>query len=492
MRKFLFLLILLFPVVAFGQITIPASGNWTTSWNCGPSDFIYNSEVYFPAGYCSADGIVGNQGGGAPVGSCTDSTAGSPYWSGVYTAASRAADGTRGDRQWLGPAYTNGMTLYWNPIPVMELRWYERYDPILYAAYEASGALHKDIYINQGAVWAIPEIYGQDYNVALESNGQNNIPNTGNHASIATLMDGNWHYYELHLSSVDGVKMWIDGVQLMNYPSVNPGTTWSSAIFGDNTGDPPASVWGSTCGYVDYDDIAINSTGTYIGPAGSSGGAPTLVSATISAAGTSLVLVFSEPVDYGDGGSVIDLGSGASGIVAQTPISGNDTNTLTYSLINSDTETAATITSGTTVTIPSIGGSSTAWTSTANSTYYLAALTNVSVTNNSTQGAGGPTVTAFVIPSASTSLTIPVTTFTATDPVGVTGFCLNQSSVAPTSASCSGSGWQASAPANYVFATQGYQTLYAWAKDAAGNISTSLSANTTITLPAVVYAPFVH
>ena len=90
-----------------------------------------------------------------------------------------------------------------------------------------------------------------------------------------------------------------------------------------------------------------------------------------------------------------------------------------------------------------------------------------------------PSVTAFSIPSTSSSLTIPITTFTATDNVGVTGYLVTESSTTP---SPSAPGWSATAPTSYTFATAGAKTLYAWAKDAANNVSTSRSASVTITL----------
>jgi len=92
-----------------------------------------------------------------------------------------------------------------------------------------------------------------------------------------------------------------------------------------------------------------------------------------------------------------------------------------------------------------------------------------------------PTVTAFTIPGTSASLTVPITTFTATDNVLVTGYLLTESATAPAAGAA---GWTAAPPANYIFATEGSKTLYAWAKDAAGNVSTSLSATVVITLPA--------
>lgn len=93
-----------------------------------------------------------------------------------------------------------------------------------------------------------------------------------------------------------------------------------------------------------------------------------------------------------------------------------------------------------------------------------------------------PTVTGFAIPATSATLTVPITTFTATDAVGVTGYLVTETATAPLAGAA---GWTAAPPANYVFATAGTKTLYAWAKDAAGNVSTSLSASVVITLSLV-------
>jgi hypothetical protein len=91
-----------------------------------------------------------------------------------------------------------------------------------------------------------------------------------------------------------------------------------------------------------------------------------------------------------------------------------------------------------------------------------------------------PTVTAFSLPPTSASLTVSITTFAATDNVGVTGYLVTESAVTP---SASAAGWNPSAPASYTFSTAGAKTLYAWAEDAAGNISTSRSASVNVTLP---------
>jgi hypothetical protein len=91
-----------------------------------------------------------------------------------------------------------------------------------------------------------------------------------------------------------------------------------------------------------------------------------------------------------------------------------------------------------------------------------------------------PTVSAFTIPATSTTLAVSITSLTATDNIGVTGYRVTESATAPLA---SAAGWTAARPASYTFATAGAKTLYAWAKDAAGNVSLSRSASVTITLP---------
>nr|WP_136526212.1 cohesin domain-containing protein [Geomonas ferrireducens] len=93
-----------------------------------------------------------------------------------------------------------------------------------------------------------------------------------------------------------------------------------------------------------------------------------------------------------------------------------------------------------------------------------------------------PTVTGVTIPSTSTTLQVAVSGFTATDTVGVTGYLLTETSSTPaltdTAWKSTGSAWT-----SFTFSSGGAKTLYAWAKDAAGNISTPLTRNITITLP---------
>ena len=90
-----------------------------------------------------------------------------------------------------------------------------------------------------------------------------------------------------------------------------------------------------------------------------------------------------------------------------------------------------------------------------------------------------PTVTVFTIPGTYNALTVPITSFGATDNIGVTGYMVAESSKQPSARS---TGWSQTAPSSYTFSSEGTKTLYAWAKDAAGNVSSSKSATVTITL----------
>jgi hypothetical protein len=103
---------------------------------------------------------------------------------------------------------------------------------------------------------------------------------------------------------------------------------------------------------------------------------------------------------------------------------------------------------------------------------------SVNITLAPTSDTVAPTVTGFSIPATSASLTVSITTFTATDNVGVSGYLVTESATAP---SASATGWNPSAPSGYTFATSGTKTLFAWAKDAAGNVSSSLSATVIVT-----------
>lgn len=138
---------------------------------------------------------------------------------------------------------------------------------------------------------------------------------------------------------------------------------------------------------------------------------------------------------------------------------GNHTFNATLNARDSDTDTYGNLTEITARTFPGNAASYPSGTTTADTT--------------------APSVTAFSVPATATSLTVSITSFTATDNVGVSGFLVNESSTKP---SATATGWGTTAPATYTSGSAGAKTLYAWAKDAVGNVSTSRSASVTITL----------
>ena len=95
-----------------------------------------------------------------------------------------------------------------------------------------------------------------------------------------------------------------------------------------------------------------------------------------------------------------------------------------------------------------------------------------------------PTVNTFTIPATASSLTVSPVSLTASDNTGgtgVNGYMVTTSSTAP---SATATGWSTTAPTSFSFpagTTSGLKTLYAWAKDGAGNVSNSLSRTVTIT-----------
>jgi hypothetical protein len=131
------------------------------------------------------------------------------------------------------------------------------------------------------------------------------------------------------------------------------------------------------------------------------------------------------------------------------------------------------------------GTAPTSYTVSADGTYTLYAWAKDAVGNISTSlndtvdvDSAAPTVTAFTVPTPQGSATVSITTFTASDNIGVTGYLITESATTP---SVSDPNWTGIAPASYTVSSgDGSYTLYAWAKDAVGNISTSLSAPVTV------------
>lgn len=85
-----------------------------------------------------------------------------------------------------------------------------------------------------------------------------------------------------------------------------------------------------------------------------------------------------------------------------------------------------------------------------------------------------PVITAFTVPTTAASLTVSGVSIVATDNVGITGYLITESATPPAAASVN----LATLPTTYTTATPGAKTLYAWARDAAGNVSAVFTGKT--------------
>jgi hypothetical protein len=96
-----------------------------------------------------------------------------------------------------------------------------------------------------------------------------------------------------------------------------------------------------------------------------------------------------------------------------------------------------------------------------------------------------PVVRSFIVPGSvgaldtSSSSALPISSLLATDNAAVTGYLVTSSSDRPSAAA---SGWSANVPASVqISSTPGVQIVYAWAKDAAGNVSSPYTAAVVVT-----------
>ncbi|WP_306532534.1 hypothetical protein [Geobacter sp.] len=225
-----------------------------------------------------------------------------------------------------------------------------------------------------------------------------------------------------------------------------PGTyTWKMAYFGNSANN------GSTHG-----EVAI-STNSFTVAAAADTTAPVVGAFTLPTTATSLT-------------------------VAVSSFTATDNVAVTGYLITTSATAPAASATGWTATAPvsvtAVAGSNTffGWAKDAAGNVSLAKSASVTVT---LPDAAAPVVGAFTLPATATTLTVPVSSFTATDNVGVTGYLITKSATAP---AASATGWTATAPVS-VTAVAGSNTFFGWAKDAAGNVSLAKSASVTVTLP---------
>lgn len=88
--------------------------------------------------------------------------------------------------------------------------------------------------------------------------------------------------------------------------------------------------------------------------------------------------------------------------------------------------------------------------------------------NNGLPDTISPFITTFGITASPGSLTVTINAFEALDDIAVTGYLVNENPVKPLATA---TGWTSTKPAAYTLASIGTKMFYAWAKDAAGNVS---------------------
>jgi len=118
--------------------------------------------------------------------------------------------------------------------------------------------------------------------------------------------------------------------------------------------------------------------------------------------------------------------------------------------------------------------SSTGWTWGCSST---SGTSTTATACSATLDATPPVITSFTLPSTSATTSAAISTLTATDAggSGVASYCVSTTN---NNSSCT---WTSTAPTTTTLGGNGYQTVYAWAKDVAGNISNGVEASTKVT-----------
>jgi hypothetical protein len=230
-------------VYAYDTITLP----WSTSFSdCAAGE------------YSGCSNFAGITSGGPHCGHTCD----------INTGANHTGSPERGLRQWFDAGQnqnTYGLAVaFANKVNQVWVRWYERYKPGFvwnYLQYKKDLYIHDDLLTGHQSI--IPEPQGNDYCVyAVNSSGQSSTKcSTSPNRGWPVIGDGNWHCMELFFDTSGRVIFWTDEVRVID---TNFGFSfsyqWGSVEFASNINDV-----GASCQYIDYDDLAISSTG-YIRP----------------------------------------------------------------------------------------------------------------------------------------------------------------------------------------------------------------------------------
>lgn len=207
-------------------------------------------------------------------------TCGWTYGATIYEQITSAANypggaGGKGQRHWLGPGEnecSGGTYLYFATSQYdVYFRWYMRYQSGFQGG--GGGTGNKVLYWFSNSVVGVLVMRWDSVNMSWEGFFPYVYSTGGGWLDLfpSGISDGTWHYFEMRTkietqtSPANGIwQLWVDGVQKANITNINYGllgSGWEHVLIGSNV----KGVLNSVCMAVDYDDIAIATTGP-IGP----------------------------------------------------------------------------------------------------------------------------------------------------------------------------------------------------------------------------------
>jgi hypothetical protein len=145
------------------------------------------------------------------------------------------------------------------------IRWYLRYqEGFIWGGVTAPYPhYHKLLYIDvRTGQYIIPESEGSGFRIGYYDGTSTGAVYSAADEGWPVLGDGEWHCLEAHVTKTGTYQMWIDESLIINETNVTTmPNDFTNAEFGTNQNEPD----NDDSYYVDWDDVAISTTG-YIGP----------------------------------------------------------------------------------------------------------------------------------------------------------------------------------------------------------------------------------
>ena len=349
----------------------PSSGLlWSTTYNC--ADWNANKGLN-PNTQCDSlsawGGWTTNTGKNEEITAAANNPAGGGgkgqrHWATYFYTPSSSSTNLCTDRNYA--SNTSGGTRYVFPstTPELWIRFYMKYEAgIMWTPLIAD----KWLYFDPGLPHAVvPEWYSSD-RVNMWVNGSGNhssADGNGWNAVMANgpldpqgnrISDGQWHPFEVHMkmdtNGANGVgEIWINGVKRFSSNTIDYKTApgWTTLVFGSNKGCLTKNVTQPNDMAIDYDDIAISTTG-YIGPLGSVSPPPSDTQAPTIPTGLTATTISSSQINLSWTASTDNVGvtgyriyRGGSQITTTTQTSYQDTGlsagtSYTYTIAAYDT-----------------------------------------------------------------------------------------------------------------------------------------------------------